>query len=83
MELRDVHEALARIRSEYTEMPEMRLTLPQLKRLLNVPTDACEIALAALVESGFLARTDDGSFRRPEPTLRAQHTGSGRLARAM
>jgi hypothetical protein len=69
MELRDVHDALARIRSEYTEMPEMRLTLPQLKRLLNVPMEACEIAVAALVESGFLAHAADGSFSRPALTM--------------
>ncbi len=82
MDLQTIQAALARIRSEYTEMPEMKLTLHQIRRLLNVPADACEVALAALVESGFLARREDGSFGRPGPVAADARTGARRLARA-
>ena len=64
MELSDIRQALMRIRVEYTEMPEMKLTMPQLRRLMNLPGEACEVALASLVESGFLVRSRDGSFLR-------------------
>jgi len=57
-------ETVKRIRIEYTEMPDMRLSFAQARRLWNLPADRCESALAALVQSGFLARTSDGSFLR-------------------
>ncbi len=57
-------------------MPEMKLTRSQIRRLLSLPTDACEVALAMLVHSGFLVQTDDGRFlraggslRRPSPSV--------------
>jgi hypothetical protein len=64
MELINLQDALHRIRMEYTEMPEMRLTTAQMRRLLNLPIDVCEGALASLVDSGFLVRRRDGSFVR-------------------
>jgi len=64
MDLADIREALHRIRMEYVEMPEMKLTLAQMRRLLNLPADVCEVALASLVDSGFLVRRADGAFVR-------------------
>lgn len=64
MERTDVREALTRIQMEYTEMPEMKLTLLQVRRLMNLPLDACEAALAALVQSGFLMQSRTGAFLR-------------------
>jgi Fic family protein len=55
---------LDRIRREYLEMPGLRLTVPQARRLWGVPQDVCEDALARLVEEGFLRRTVDGAFIR-------------------
>lgn len=66
MELVHVREALLRIQMEYSEMPEMKLTLPQVRRLLNLPSDACEVAVATLVDVGFLVRAKDGGFRRSQ-----------------
>lgn len=83
IELHTVRDALSKIRREYVEMPEMKLTLPQLARLLNVPADVCDIALAALVESGFLEQADNGQFGRPGATTRGELTKSRRLARVM
>jgi hypothetical protein len=49
---------------EYIEMPEMKLTLAQMRCLMNLPIDSCEVALATLVDSGFLVRRQDGAFVR-------------------
>ena len=66
MELADIREALHRIRMEYLEMPEMKLTLAQTRRLMNLPLEATEVALATLVDTGFLVQRHDGAFvRRP------------------
>ena len=64
MELSEVREALRRIQMEYNEMPEMKLTLPQARRLMNLPLDACEVALATLVQTGFLVQSRGGAFLR-------------------
>ena len=53
-----------RIRIEYVEMPDLRLSFAQARRLWNLPADPCELALAALVQAGFLAQMPDGSFLR-------------------
>lgn len=55
---------LDRIRGEYSEMPGLRLTVPQALRLWGLPRDVCEYALARLVEDGLLRRTSDGAFVR-------------------
>ena len=55
-------EALARIRLEYLEMPDLKLTLPQVGRLCDLPLDACESAINALVERGFLQPAGHGCF---------------------
>jgi hypothetical protein len=59
-------EILNRIRMEYGEMPDLRLTSAQARRLWNLPDDSCDAALADLVQSGFLYRTRDGSFLRSD-----------------
>ncbi len=51
-----------RIRSEYREMPGLRLTLSQAAHMWQLDARACEAVLLALVDEGFLARTDDGAF---------------------
>jgi hypothetical protein len=51
-----------RIRSEYREMPGLRLTLSQAAHMWQLDVRACEAVLLALVEEGFLARTEDGAF---------------------
>jgi hypothetical protein len=54
-----------RIQVEYIEMPGLKLTAAQVRRLCDLPSDACETALNALVHAGVLRRLDDGSFLRP------------------
>lgn len=50
------------IRMEYLEMPDLKLTLAQARRLFGLPIDECQTALEALVTVGFLARSRDGAF---------------------
>ena len=83
MELTEIREALHRIRMEYVEMPEMKLTLAQMRRLLNLPLEPCEIALATLVDTGFLVQRRDGAFVRG-PALASAVIGQlESLARSM
>jgi hypothetical protein len=53
---------LTRIRGEFREMPGLRLTLQQARRLLNLDLLTCSTALAVLEAAGFLATTRDGAF---------------------
>lgn len=53
---------LTRIRAEYREMPGLRLTLLQARRLWGVDIMTCSAALTALESSGYLAATRDGAF---------------------
>jgi hypothetical protein len=57
-------EVLQRIQGEYLEMPGLRLTAAQARRLWGLERDVCDALLAALVDARFLARTRDGAFIR-------------------
>jgi hypothetical protein len=56
--------AFTRIQVEYIEMPDLRLTFAQIRRLCDLSPDVCEPALAALEQTGFLGRAPDGRFVR-------------------
>jgi hypothetical protein len=64
MTIREVPDVRLRIQMAFMEMPEMRLTRAQVRRLLDLPADVCEGALAALVQSGFLTESLDGALAR-------------------
>ena len=68
-----IEETLRRVQGEYLEMPGLRLTEPQARRLWGLDHDFCEALLQTLVDANFLFRTRDGAFMRVEqPTpLRA------------
>jgi hypothetical protein len=53
---------VARMRSEYLEMPGLRLTVLQARRLWAIDAVTCAAALNALQAEGFLARTRDGAY---------------------
>jgi hypothetical protein len=53
-----------RVRSEYMEMPGLKLTEDQARRLWGLDEPTCAALLASLVETGFLIRTRDGKFLR-------------------
>jgi DNA-binding IclR family transcriptional regulator len=72
-------ELLDRIRMEYTEMPDLRLTVRQARRLWNLEPATCDDLLDVLVREGFLAQTSDGAFLRRNNDLSA----TTRLARVI
>lgn len=59
-----VSEVLNRVRAEYLEMPGLRLTVEQVRRLCGVERDACQIALNALVNAKVLCLKSDGAYAR-------------------
>jgi hypothetical protein len=54
----------SRIRIEFNELPGLRLTLAQARRLCDVDVGTCAGALDDLLRQGFLLRMADGSFVR-------------------
>ena len=63
-----VEDAAELIQMEYAEMPGLKLTFWQARRLWNLSDDLCERALAALTRSGFLTQTSDGAYIRRGPS---------------
>ena len=51
--------------AEYREMPGMRLTYEQVKRLWNLSSADCDKVLEYLVSAGRLTIDRDGRFCRP------------------
>lgn len=58
------NEAKRRIAMEFIEMPDLKVTSSQARKLWNLPLEMCEQALTGLVLQGFLIRTADGAFLR-------------------
>lgn len=52
------------VRSEFVEMPELRLTEPQARRLWGLDPLTCGALLEALVDAKFLQRTKEGLYLR-------------------
>ncbi len=50
------------VRGEYLEMPGLRLTKQQARRLWALDADTCEALLSTLEGSGFLRRTREGKY---------------------
>lgn len=58
------HQLLQRIYGEYLEMPGLRLTHAQARRLWGLDERTCAEVLDCLTEDGFLYRRADGTFAR-------------------
>jgi len=75
---------LARVRGEYLEMPGLRLTLDQARRLWGLEPQTCRDVLSTLIDDGFLACGSDGRYARSTdeaatlPTLRMARAYSPR-----
>ena len=63
---RAIQDVVRRIRGEFLEMPGLRLTPQQARRLWRLDETACDAVLGALVDAHFLARTRDGAFVKDE-----------------
>jgi hypothetical protein len=59
-------EVLRRVQGEFMEMPGLRLTEAQVRRLWGLDEASCEALLGMLVAEKFLFRTRDGAFMRIE-----------------
>ena len=55
---------LNRVRSEFIEMPGLRLRIDQAQRLWNLDRAMCESVLRSLVEAKFLAASRDDLYVR-------------------
>ena len=68
-----------RVRGEFLEMPGLRLTEPQARRLWALEPSLCNAVLSELVDNGFLLRTRDGAFVRVDvasPIKAGRHVAS-------
>lgn len=63
-----------RIKGEFLEMPGLRLTEPQARRLWALDQTQCSTVLTELVSAGFLRRTPEGAFLRGDPAKPARAT---------
>jgi hypothetical protein len=61
-----IQEVVRRIQGEFLEMPGLRLTSEQARRLWRLDETSCEAVLGALVDAQFLAKTRDGAFIRQD-----------------
>jgi hypothetical protein len=61
-------DVLFRVQAEFLEMPGLRLTEPQARRLWGLDADRCTALLKELVEANFLFRTREGAFMRVDTT---------------
>ena len=59
-------DVVRRVKGEFLEMPGLRLTEPQARRLWGLDAASCGALLKALIEAKFLFRTRDGAFMRVE-----------------
>jgi len=64
--VRAVDEVLRRVQGEFLEMPGLRLTEAQARRLWGLDATSCGELLGLLVDAKFLFRTRDGAFMRVE-----------------
>ena len=61
-----VQEIFRRVQGEFLEMPGLRLTEAQARRLWGLDAAMCSSLLDALIAAKFLFRTRDGAFMRIE-----------------
>jgi hypothetical protein len=52
------------VQSEYREMPGLRLTLEQMRRLWVLDRQTCQTVVEKLVDARFLMSTPDGQYVR-------------------
>ena len=69
---RENDEVLRRVQGEFMEMPGLRLTEAQARRLWGLDEASCGVLLRALVDAKFLFRTHTGAFMRVEAATPAK-----------
>jgi len=58
----DMTPLAVRVRAEFTEMPGLRLTVPQAARLLSLPTLVARDVLDELHQASVLTYSNDGAY---------------------
>lgn len=61
-EPRPIDELVRRVQGEFLEMPGLRLTEQQARRLWGLDAEGCSAVLHVLVADHFLAETSDGNY---------------------
>jgi hypothetical protein len=69
MRTRAFEQLVNRVKSEFIEMPGLRLTLEQGSRLWGLECDECHALLHSLVHRKFLTVTAAGKYRRTSDTV--------------
>ena len=59
-----IDDLLRRVQAEFLEMPGLRLTRAQARRLWALDDTLCEAVLSALVDARFLVQSRNASFMR-------------------
>jgi hypothetical protein len=82
--IRANEEVMRRVQGEFLEMPGLRLTPAQARRLWGLDAASCDALLLALVDAKFLFRTRDGAFMRMEQTapVKAAHKNRNKIVAA-
>ena len=80
--VRATEETLRRVQGEFLEMPGLRLTEAQARRLWGLDAASCGALLGALVDAKFLFKTRDGAFMRIEHAQPVKATSRKRHAAA-
>lgn len=62
----DLRQIIGRIEAQFTELPGMRLTEAQVRRLCHLSASECEAALEAMVERGELTCDPSGHYTRTQ-----------------
>ena len=75
-------EVLRRVQGEFLEMPGLRLTRRQARRLWGFDEAFCDAVIDALVNARFLFRTSDGAFMRVEDVRTVKASLRSRFAGA-
>jgi hypothetical protein len=52
------------MQTEWTEMPQLKITRRQAQRLWSLSNQVCETAFATLIRKGFLVQAPDGAYLR-------------------
>lgn len=73
---------LQTVRSEYQEIPGLRLTRPQIQRLWGLDSAVCEVVIKALTEARFLLFRDGHYVRADVAALSARANARPRLLSA-
>src|SRR3954454_18426176 len=79
---RPIDEVLRRVQGEFLEMPGLRLTGAQARRLWGLDSAMCDALLGALVDAKFLFKTRDGAFMKMEQatpvkaSIRSRYAGA-------